>query len=390
MLKPVKASPGALRVLFLAEGDAEDSSASGSGTPTSVIAHLRNLGATVTSADVELYGPQKLAALLGTWSPARRRWVARYHLSPLPYGLRSRLAANATLASEADVTLQYGGSFGTGAVGRPSFLYCDSHTLLSKNEAHSWGAALSSRQLHDAVTCQRRVYAAAAGIFTFSEFVRQSFLREYGLKPERVITVHAGPNFDPSEIGSGAAGSTPRPPTILFVGREFERKGGPVLLAAFRSIRKRIPSARLIIVGPRELDLAEPGVEFIGHLRKSNPVEAAKLQECFAQADVFCLPTRHEPFGIVILEAMFHGLPVVATNIWAIPEMVLDGTTGFVVPRDDVPALADRLTQLLEEPNLARRLGDAGRARAHERFTWTAVAKIMLREMSAAIHKSGP
>ena len=201
-----------LKVLFLAEGDAEDPSASGSGTPTSVVNHLRQLGAEVKTADVEVYGARKALALLGTWSPNRKRWVAKYHLSPIPYSLRSSRAESATKAQRPDVTLQYGGTFGVPAsVGIPSFLYCDSHTLLSRSEAKSWGAQMTPKQLDAAVAEQRRVYESASGIFTFSEYVRQSFLRDYNLKPERVITVHAGPNFDPASIaprtprGSGAA-----------------------------------------------------------------------------------------------------------------------------------------------------------------------------------------
>lgn len=377
--------PPQLRVLFLAEGDAEDPSASGSGTPTSVINHLRLLGAKVDTADVEVYGARKAFALLGTWSPKRKRWVAKYHLSPIPYSLRSARAESATRAQRPDVTLQYGGTFGVpAAVGVPSFLYCDSHTLLSRSEAKSWGAQMTPSQLDAAVAEQQRVYESAAGIFTFSEYVRQSFLRDYKLSPERVITVHAGPNFDPASIAPAKARAATHVPTVLFVGREFDRKGGPVLLEAFRRVRTAVPNAKLLIAGPKTLDVQEPGVEFLGYLRKSEPAEASRLAAAFADADVFSLPTRHEPFGIVVLEAMFNGLPVVATDIWAIPEMVIEGETGFTVSRDDAAALAERLVRLLTQPDLARRLGDAGRVRAYEHFTWNKVAETMLRVMTAS------
>jgi glycosyltransferase involved in cell wall biosynthesis len=381
--------PPQLRVLFLAEGDAEDPSASGSGTPTSVVTHLRQLGAEVRTADVEVYGARKALALLGTWSPNRKRWVAKYHLSPIPYALRSARAESAARTQRPDVTLQYGGTFGVpAAVGVPSFLYCDSHTLLSRSEAKSWGAQMTAAQLDAAVAEQRRVYESAAGIFTFSEYVRQSFLRDYRLAPERVITVHAGPNFDPESIAPPTRGlDAAHAPTILFVGREFDRKGGPVLLEAFRRVRAAVPNAKLLIAGPKTLDVQEPGVEFLGYLQKSEPAEAARLAAAFADADVFCLPTRHEPFGIVVLEAMFNGLPVVATDIWAIPEMVVDGETGFTVARDDAVVLADRLVRLLSQPDVARRLGDAGRVRAHERFTWNKVAETMLRVMTASVKR---
>ena len=149
-------------------------------------------------------------------------------------------------------------------------------------------------------------------------------------------------------------------------------------------MRNTVANAKLLIAGPKTLDVQEPGVEFLGYLRKSDPAESARLAAAFADADVFCLPTRHEPFGIVVLEAMFNSLPVVATNIWAIPEMVVEGETGFTVARDDATALAERLARLLAQPELAERMGAAGRVRAYEHFTWNRVAETMLRVMSAS------
>ena len=96
---------------------------------------------------------------------------------------------------------------------------------------------------------------------------------------------------------------------------------------------------------------------------------------------MFCLPTRYEPFGIVFLEAMYHSLPVVATRVWAVPEIVEDGETGFMVPRDDADALAERLLFLLKNPEAAREMGRAGRTRAASRFTWESAGRAMARVM---------
>jgi glycosyltransferase involved in cell wall biosynthesis len=154
----------------------------------------------------------------------------------------------------------------------------------------------------------------------------------------------------------------------------FQRKGGDVLLAAFREVRMAIPDARLLVAGPRDLTLTDPGVENLGFLRKSDPDENRRLLEAYAAADVFALPTRYDPFPTVVREAMFFGLPCVTTDIWAMPEMVEDGTTGFTVPVGDSRTLAERLIRLLGDPELARQMGEAGRVRAEQRFTWPAVA----------------
>ena len=95
-----------------------------------------------------------------------------------------------------------------------------------------------------------------------------------------------------------------------------------------------------------------------------------------------------EPFGIVVLEAMFNALPVVASNIWAIPEMVADGQTGYVLDRDDVNGIGDRITQLLQNPAQAQRFGGAGRLRAEQGFTWDTVASRMIARMRAVLSAS--
>jgi glycosyltransferase involved in cell wall biosynthesis len=195
-----------------------------------------------------------------------------------------------------------------------------------------------------------------------------------------------GPNFDVSEIRPRAAvrgeGS---PPTVLFVGREFDRKGGDVLLRAFRRVRARLPQARLVVAGPATWTTEEAGVSFLGHLPKHHPDSRERLRQAYEGADVFCLPTRYEPFGIVFLEAMYYGLPVVATRVWAVPEIVEDGVTGFTVARDDDAALADRLLLLLQDRSLAQRMGEAGRSRAEMRFTWAAAAAIIARVITRTV-----
>jgi glycosyltransferase involved in cell wall biosynthesis len=99
---------------------------------------------------------------------------------------------------------------------------------------------------------------------------------------------------------------------------------------------------------------------------------------------VFCLPTRFEPLGVVFLEAMFYGIPCIGSDHWAVPEMIVDRQTGYVVPTDDVDLLAQRLVDLLTDGELARTLGEAGRTRAQMLFTWKRVVERMLAVLKAA------
>ena len=382
-----------MNILLLCEGDAE-SYDSWSGIAKSLVDHLRAAGHTVISGDVDLAGADRWLAAAMTFAVDRRRWSTRYRLSDVPFGLRSRRAARkiADNRERLDVIIQVGATFqplGRGPT--PYFLCCDSNIRMAEHGA-PWGYS-------DAVTLTRGeldlvrerelgVYRNAAGIFTLSERLRRSFIEDLGLAPTRVHAMLAGPNLDvariPETLPRDVAGAM-RHPTVLFVGRQFHRKGGDVLMQAFRRVRERIPDARLLIAGPASFTTTEPGITVLGDLNKNTPEGWAALAEAYGSADVFCLPTRFEPFGIAFIEAMYFGLPCIGTDAWAVPEMITDGETGFTVPIDDVAALTDRLLRLLGDRALARRMGNAGRERAYRQFTWQRVIQRMLDVIEPAV-----
>jgi glycosyltransferase involved in cell wall biosynthesis len=101
----------------------------------------------------------------------------------------------------------------------------------------------------------------------------------------------------------------------------------------------------------------------------------AELTEQFQKASVFCLPTQLEPFGVALVEAMLHKLPVVATQVGAIPEIVQHGSTGDLVPPGDVGALAETLIRLLKDPERCRNYGEAGYQRASAVYSWQRVGE---------------
>ncbi len=374
-----------LRILFLSEKDPE-SRRSWSGISKSVIDELRRRGHGVLTGDVEVRGLTRWLAAAATFSWNRKRWGVRYRLGRIPFALRSRRAAKLAAARVAriDCLLQVGATFTPRLHGIPTYLYCDSNiqqAVAGARTGQSPAVWLSDSELDGVIDRERGVYERAECIFTICDRLRSSFLDDFGLPPERVKTVFAGPNFEEDQIRSVAGASLTKrketPATILFVGAQFERKGGDVLLAAFEEVRARIPDARLLIVGP---DLAEvaPGVQVLGYLDKDDPEGRRQLFEAYTSADVFCLPTRYEPFGVAFVEAMFFGLPCIGTAVWAVPEIIVDGKTGYLVPPNDAGILAERLTSLLAEPERAREMGAAGRRRAQRYFTWEAVIDRML------------
>jgi alpha-maltose-1-phosphate synthase len=234
---------------------------------------------------------------------------------------------------------------------------------------------VSRRRIDHALGYERQVAQKMTAIFTFSEYLRQSFINAYGVPAERVHNVGGGINL--AELPEPAANKDYRASRILFIGTEFTRKGGPQLLKAFRIVRESIPSAELHIVGPAQVADLPPGAFSHGHLSKSDPAQRLALESLFRDATLFALPSLYEPFGIAPLEAMLYGLPAVVTNAWALREFVTPGVNGDVVEKGSVEDLATKLTQLLSNPDRLGEMGRKGREIVLARYTWPAVVERM-------------
>jgi glycosyltransferase involved in cell wall biosynthesis len=295
-------------------------------------------------------------------------WKEYWVHTPYAFDHLTALAGEAIERARPDAVLQAGVLFGPGRSGRPYHLYVDHTRAIAERYEAVPGLPPPLPPDPEWRAREQRVYGGAAAIFSMSEFAGRSLVRDYGVDPARVHVVGAGPNVTPRD----AEPRVPREPAILFVGRSFVAKGGPEVVEAFRRVRRDHPRARLWIVSQGPTGALPEGALFHGTL---GPDSLAAL---FAHASVFALPTLREAFGLVFVEAMSFGLPVVATRIEAIPEIVADGETGLLVPPRDPAALAAALSALLADPARASQLGAAGRARAAERFGWDRAVGRML------------
>lgn len=367
-----------MRIHLLCEGNPETRD-SWSGITQSVLHGLRATGYVVDWTDVDLTGWRRGLAGLSTFAPNRRRWWSRYHLAEVPFRFRSHLAEIGLESQPGpDVILQIGATFHVNHPPAPVVLYCDSNVRLAeraRSTGHGEAAVLTGREIIAIAERERRVYESAAGVVTLSRQVATSFVHDFGLPSDKVHVVHSGPNMDvafgDAELLELRTRRDSSPPTVLFIGRQFHRKGGDLLIEAFRLVRREVCDARLVIVGPDDIGVEpEDGIESWGFLNKEDPSGRERLLRAYAEADVFCLPTRFEPLGIVFIEAMHHGIACVGPDAWAVPEMVEDGVTGLLVPPEDPGSLADALVRLLKDEPLARKMGAAGRKRAIGYFTW--------------------
>lgn len=217
-------------------------------------------------------------------------------------------------------------------------------------------------------------------------------VRLYDADAERLTMVPCG--FDPLEfkptnkaVARAALGLHPDDYIVLQLGRLVPRKGIDNVIRSLAHLPRHVPGRVLVVGGEsREPDerltpeiarlrgvALEYGVadrvSFTGHRRRD------ELRLYYAAADVFVTTPWYEPFGITPLEAMACGTPVVGSEVGGIQYSVSDGVTGFLVPPNDPAALAAKLTELYENPALARAMGRAGIRRARSMFTWEQVAQ---------------
>lgn len=188
------------------------------------------------------------------------------------------------------------------------------------------------------------------------------FPGSYTIIPNGVDTARFNPAVEPFPEFNGGF-------NILFVGRFEPRKGLKYLLSAFPLIKREVKDARLIVVGSGMIDI--PKVDDI-ILRKSVP--PSLIPRFYRSADVFCSPaTGNESFGIVLLEAMASGIPVVASSIPGYRSVMKDGETGMLVERKDPSSIARAIIKLARDKRLQEEMGRKGRKCALQ-FSWNRIA----------------
>jgi starch synthase len=328
---------------------------------------LRNRFPVAGELDVDLTAAQRYLTAGTTFRPSRTAWVERFYKSALAYRFRSQNAGRQlrALHEDFDAVLQVHALFNVPQV--DSMLYIDCTHRQSAENWPQWNP-LSGSDLDLWYERERAAYHRARHLFAFCEPTRRSLIDDYGVSPDKVTTTGAGVNLDQLPDVTGPAAI----PTILFIGNDFVRKGGLVLLEAFRAVRAAVPGVRLQLVGTDPQIQPQDGVEVLGRIHDRSVIE-----QLYRQASVFAVPSYFDPFPLVLLEAMAFGLPTVSSRSCGIPEIVEDGRTGTMVAAGDAGALAAALIATLSDPATARRQGLAGRARVERLYTWDAVVDRM-------------
>lgn len=260
----------------------------------------------------------------------------------------------------------------------PVFIYSD-NTILTNLGFPDGGEGY--RLWEPILPREKESIRRASRIFTMSGHVSKTLIESYGEDPKKVVWVGAGNN---APVRDSEDSERYRRRKILFVGLNWKRKGGPDLVAAFRLLQKRLSDATLTIVGVEPAGLEGEGIEVLGKVNRE------EVSRQMSSASVFAMPSLREPFGIVFVEAMQAGLPVVACRAGAPLDFVEDGATGYLVEPHGVEELAERLYDILQDAQRAKSMGERARERVLDVYTWAATQERMSAAINDAIGTSKP
>jgi glycogen synthase len=277
-------------------------------------------------------------------------------------------------------------------------------TAHSLEPLRPWKREQLARGADLAAWIERMAMEAADALIAVSQEMKADILRHFCVPPERVSVIHNG--IDPEEYRwTEARDRLARfaidlsRPTVLFLGRISRQKG---ILHLLNAVPDLDPRAQVVLCAssPDSAEIANEVKAAVARVQAARDgiiwiaemVDRATAIQLYSHATVFCCPSIYEPFGIINLEAMACETPVVASAVGGIPEVVVHGETGFLVPvtqQAEAPfepvdpaefsrGLARSINTLLTDPALRRRMGRSGRRRVEERFSWCSVAEATL------------
>lgn len=221
----------------------------------------------------------------------------------------------------------------------------------------------------------RTLYASVAKVVVLSEEWKAFFLENRICDPSKLVVLHNAVEIPAQPVDIRMRQD------VLFLGRLGARKSPDVLLRAAKTVLKSRPQVRFRFGGDgdiakyralaKELGIAD-SCDFLGWTTGEQKEEAIRASR------IYCLPSKHEGMPMSVLEAMSYGLATIATPVGGVPQVIQDGVNGYLMPVDDSEFLANRITELLDDSDLAARIGSAGRKTIEDSFGMDSYAKQLL------------
>jgi glycosyltransferase involved in cell wall biosynthesis len=373
------------RVAYLTSTDPEDRRA-WSGTHWSMLDALRRQG-----ADVVCLGPAPVRPPVTAVARARaerlllrRTW--RWGHSLAAAARFAEILGPRLAASRADIVFAPAASTELAALEtQVPVAYASDATFRLMRDAYARFSGLSPASAREGEEIESRAMRRSAHVILPSAWAARSALKDYGVPEANVHVVPFGASLPPPDRVERRPLDDVR---LLFLAREWDRKGGDVALDATRRLRRRGIDARLVVCGcaPPADAAGDPAIEVTGSLDKNDPRDVATLQGVLTSSTVAILPTRADAFPIALCEAAAYGLPAVAAGVGGVPEAVVDGETGTILPVGaDGGDYADAVDRLVRDRTMYDACSSAARAHYAERLNWDAWGRTVWAVLSEAV-----
>jgi glycosyltransferase involved in cell wall biosynthesis len=321
----------------------------------SLVAEREDIASTWLPIPFDVRGPSRLVPLLrSNWS-VRASW-------------RARRALNAALARKSHDALvfhtQVTALFSVSRMRRlPSIVSMDATPINYDQVGQFYGHRAASGGFLDKRKFQmnQAVFDAAASLVTWSEWARRSLIEDYAADPAKIHVLAPGAARAYFEIGERRQPAQSGRVKVLFVGGDFQRKGGPLLLDALAAQLNQQVELHIVTTSALE---PQPNVYVYNGLAPNSP----ELLRLFSEADLFVLPSHAECLAVVLMEATAAGLPIITTDVGALGEAVEPRTSGYIIPAGNGVALRSALETLVYDRELRQQMGRAGFALAKRKF----------------------
>lgn len=241
----------------------------------------------------------------------------------------------------------------------PYVYYLDYTMALAKRNYPAW-TPYNLKEYNSFINCERSAYEKACYIFPMSQLVKSSLINDYGIPSEKIVVVGSSGNFLEPYAGEKSFGTK----QILFNGSDFTRKGGELVLAAFKLVRQEIPNAKLVMVGSK-LPFDQPGVDSLGQI--SSRVEMEKL---FLSSDLVVAPAYCDPFPGFLIEALNYGVPCIVQDRDGMPEIINNTVNGIVINQPVPEVLANEIIMLLNDTKRLKTMSQNAQNKVRKELNW--------------------
>lgn len=232
---------------------------------------------------------------------------------------------------------------------------------------------LDKSQHAEAIEAQRAVFESCEAVFVNSHWTKDSIANDYNIDADKINVVGVGVSLPLQPLPQRKKESH----NIVFIGRHWDRKGGPTLVEALSLVRKKFKDATLTVIGcnPR---IKDENVQVLGTLDKRIVSEMETIERALADAAVLCVPSIFEPYGICFLEAQLHGVPPITFVGEGREDAIKNGLTGILLEDRTAEALSEAIIDLFAHPDKAAKMGRAGHEYVTNNLTWDHVGERVL------------